>query len=55
MTDDDWTILASLTELKPLRELPIRVASGVCISTKQSISTPIPKDVSYCLCMGDGN
>ena len=26
MTDDDWIILASLTEPTPLRELPMRVA-----------------------------
>lgn len=26
VTDEDWTILASLTEPKPLRELPMRVA-----------------------------
>jgi hypothetical protein len=26
MTDEDWVILASLTEPKPLRELPMRVA-----------------------------
>jgi len=26
MTDEDWIILASLTEPKPLRELPMRVA-----------------------------
>ena len=25
MTDDDWIILASLTEPKPLRDLPMRV------------------------------
>jgi hypothetical protein len=26
MTDEDWVILASLTEPKPLRDLPMRVA-----------------------------
>ena len=50
MTDEDWVILASLTEPKPSEIFPCAWHSVVCIYTKQGISTPIRRDALCCLC-----